>query len=204
MNMAVKKKKTSKKSAKDQIIDAALKRAATHGWRNLTMVELSADTGLSLNQIHAVYRNKAQILQGYVHRLDHSVVDGYEADESDTTRDRLFDLMMSRFDGMNDHKEAVKEIINQAANEPDTLITGGYGLLCSMRRMLRAASVSVDGCHGMMKVQALGLIFACTSRTWLDDESDDMSRTMAKLDKYLAQAERFEQGLCGLRNRVMA
>ncbi len=177
----------------DQVIEAALKMAAEGQWHTLTMARLSEETGLTLNDIHRVFPTKASILKGYIHRLDHRVLDGYEAGENESTRDRLFDLMMGRFDEFSDDRDAVIEITRQARHEPDILCAGGYGLWCSMRKVLESAHVQTAGCRGHLRIKGLCLIFTATFKIWLEDASEDMSRTMAALDQHLACAEMLEQ-----------
>ncbi len=194
------KKKTRKKPAKkdiaDQLIEAAFNRVAEHGWYRLTMYDLSQDTGLTMDEIHAVFSSKANLLKGYVHRVDHRVLDQYEPGEGDSTRDQIFDLMMRRFDEFNENKPAIKAIAREACIDPETICVSGCGLGCSMHRLLKTAGVRVSGVHGMLRVKALSIIFLATFRTWLRDSSEDMSKTMAELDKRLARAEKFEQGIC--------
>ncbi|MCW8915479.1 MAG: hypothetical protein OQK24_06440 [Magnetovibrio sp.] len=199
MTMAGKKKaprKSAKKDIADQLIEAAFNRVSEYGWRRLTMFDLSKDTGFGLDEIHDVFPTKAKLLKGYVQRVDHRVFEHYEPNASDSTRDKIFDLMMRRFDEFNNNKSTIKAIGREACIDPETLCVSGCGLGCSMRKTLKTAGVRVSGVHGMMRVQALSVIFMATFRTWLQDNSEEMSKTMADLDKRLARAERFEQTFC--------
>ena len=196
------KKKEAKISIEDQLIEAALKRAVQHRWHSLSMADLSSDTGIDFNEIHTVFSNRAMILKGYIHRLDHRVLDHYEEGETDSTRDKIFDLMMRRFDEFHKDKLAIKEITKQARNEPDTLCITGCGLWHSMRKLLKTAGVRISGVHGRLRIQALSLVFAKIFRIWLEDETDEMSKTMAALDKELERAEKIELCVCRL-NKVV-
>ena len=191
-----KRAKSAKKVIADQLIEAAFARVREHGWRRLTLYQLSEDTGLSMSEILAVCSTKGMLLKNYVRRVDHHAWTGYEASEDDSTRDRIFDLMMCRFDVFNADKPAIAAIAKQACIDPEMLCVGGCGLHRSMCDVLEKAGVRVSGVRGMLRIQALGLIFLSTFRTWLQDTSEDMSKTMAELDKQLTRAERFEHDFC--------
>lgn len=184
--------KTDKTDPSDKIIDAALTWASKHGWQSLHLDDLCPETGLSLDEIQTVFPKKSDILRAFIKRVDDNTFTDYAADEGDSTRERLFDLMMRRFDEFNHHKDAMKEIVQYAWCRPKTLCSRGCSLYCSMRKLLETAGVNVSGFHGMARAQALSLIFLSTFRIWLKDNSDDMSKTMARLDKRLGAAERFE------------
>lgn len=197
--MAGKNKKrqaSARKDLEDQLIKAALKRTAEHGWKRLTLHDLSQDTGLSMDEVLAVFSSKTAILNAYVQRVDHRALHDYEAEDEDTTRDKLFDLMMRRFDELDADKPAIKAIAQDACCDPNVVCVSGCGLLQSMEKVLSTAGVRVSGLHGKLKIKALSVIFLATFRVWLKDSSQDLSKTMAELDKRLAQAEKFEQGLC--------
>lgn len=186
----------------EAIINAALKLTPRLGWRSLTMSDIARETGLSLGEIRAACPGKAAILNALVRRIDHQVLAGVPGQgegegEGDSVRDRLFELLMGRFDALNPHKPAIVAIVRDTWCDPATLLATGPGLLCSMVWMLEAAGVSVSGLIGAARVKGLGLIYANTFRVWLNDSSQDMAKTMAALDKGLRLAERLEKARRG-------
>ncbi len=198
------KKKRPKKAADPAtlIIDATLELAPKLGWRTLRMTDIAEETGLTLAGIHAVFPCKAMILTGYIRRIDAQVLSGHvlsgkSDDEAESPRDRLFELLMRRFDALNEHKPAVGAIFRDAWCDPATMVVGGPSLLNSMAWMLEAAGITPEGLRGGTRVKALALIYANAFRVWLKDSSGDMAKTMAALDKGLRLAERLESGARG-------
>jgi len=171
------------------IVNAALKLTPHLGWRSLTMADIARETGLSLSKIHAACPGKASILNALVRRIDDQVLGGGEV-EGDSVRDRLFELLMRRFDALDPHKPAIAAIVRDTCCNPAAVLATGPSLLCSMISMLKAADVSVSGLFGAARIKGLGLIYANTFRVWLNDSSEDMGKTMAALDKGLRMAER--------------
>jgi AcrR family transcriptional regulator len=194
--MAVKKKTTTRKRPAQndpaaKILDAALDWAAESGWRSLKMTDIAEATGFNLGQIHAVYPCKASILNGLVRRIDEQVLNDGDAD-GDGIRDRLFDLLMRRFDALNNIKPAIKSMASDSLFDPIAALVSGPRMLSSMYWMLDAAGVNVSGLLGLVRCQGLLIIYANGFRVWLKDDSEDMSPTMAALDHGLRQAERLE------------
>jgi hypothetical protein len=63
-------------------------------------------------------------------------------------------------------------------------------MITSAKWMLRAAGVSADGPIGFVRSKAVLAVYAVTVRAFMDDESEDLSSTMATLDKALKRAGR--------------
>ncbi len=60
----------------------------------------------------------------------------------------------------------------------------------SAAALLGAAGVSAEGLIGFARVQGFKAVMACALKAWMTDDSADMAKTMAALDKALARAER--------------
>ena len=71
----------------------------------------------------------------------------------------------------------------------------------SMRWMLEAADLSSGGLRGELRVNALYALYLTMLRVWLHDDSDDMARTMAVLDRRLKRLDRLTRCLCRLAPR---
>jgi hypothetical protein len=72
-------------------------------------------------------------------------------------------------------------------------------LLCQLRRSLsltlEAAGVSASGLKGALRLKGLLAIYVAGLRSFANDESEDLARTMAEIDKRLGQAERLSEML---------
>ena len=69
-----------------------------------------------------------------------------------------------------------------------------------MARMLEAAGEQTASPLGPVRVIGLTALYLKTLRAWSEDESADMSRTMAALDQNLARAEQVMS--CGIFDRL--
>ena len=108
------------------IIDTAMKLAGEKGWRATTMADIAARGEISLAEIYRVFPAKADILKGFTRQIDEAVLSvGPDGDESETPRDRLFDVMMRRFDALTPYRSGLESISRDLRSDP-----GGGGGPC--------------------------------------------------------------------------
>ncbi|HET8725964.1 MAG TPA: TetR/AcrR family transcriptional regulator, partial [Alphaproteobacteria bacterium] len=146
---------------------------------------------VSLTELYRQYPSKTALLAGFSRMIDEEVLAGGAPDEEDSPRDRLFDLLMRRFDALNAHRGGITRLLRDLRYDVPALAGHREPLERSMRWMLEAGGLSASGLVGALKVRALGLIYLLVLRIWADDDSEDMARTMAALDSRLRQAEQF-------------
>jgi ubiquinone biosynthesis protein COQ9 len=184
-------KPSPKGDPKAALREALLRMVAAGGWRDLSYAEIAKDAGLSLAAAYEAYPSKAAILNGISRDIDARLFASLEEDPLEgSAKDRLFDLLMRRFDVLNEHREAYAAL---AWELPRTPLQAGclmFQLRRSLANMLEAAGISTSGLRGACRIEGLGAIYAFALRTWLKDETADLSKTMAELDKRLGQAER--------------
>ena len=171
------------------IIDAALNLARTRAWRTISLSDIADEAGISLTQVYAVFSSKAAIVGGFMKRIDQHVLDGAAVDATESARDRLFEVLMRRFDALAPHKDAVAAIIGGLCAEPAAALAQAPRVLCSMAWMLEAARVPTNGLLGLVRIKGLAIIYANALRAWLADDTRDMSKTMAAVDQGLCRAE---------------
>lgn len=179
-------------SDSDRIIDAALAMIVASGWRSVSLAAIAEETGLSVLQVYRAFPSKAAILCGFNRRIDEATLSApvqVEADER--PRDRIFDLLMRRFDALQPYREALGVLRRELPFDPLSALAAGAALLCSMRLTLAAASISCDGVGGMIAVKLVAAAYVFVSQTWVRDESPDLAPTMAALDRRLRGIERF-------------
>jgi AcrR family transcriptional regulator len=175
----------------DHIIDTAMALAAERGWRDLSLAEIADAAKLPLSVVYAEFPSKQAILNALSRRIDAAVLAGGEAEASEgAARDRLFDVLMRRFDALDPYRGALGNVAYDQARDPVSALCSLEQLGRSMACMLEAAGLSADGLRGALRVEALGLTYLAVLRVWLRDDSPDKARTMAALDRNLGRLER--------------
>ncbi len=178
----------------ERIFAAAMAVAARTGWRRAALRDVAQEAGLSLAELHAQYRSKAAILNGIGDHADRAVLaeTPQQAEDGQSPRDRLFDVLMRRFETLAPYREGLAAIAREAAAiSAIDAVCGVQRMLVSMSWMLEAAQIGSGGMLGTLRAKGLAIVYAATFATWLRDDSSGLDRTMAALDRNLARAERF-------------
>jgi AcrR family transcriptional regulator len=174
---------------KEAIIDALLTLAAARDYDKIGLSAIAREAGVALADMRELYESKFAIVTAFSHRIDRAVLDGGPA-EGETARDRIFEVLMRRFDALDPHKVAVKSIVRAARRD----ICLGSALHRNAQRSIRwlmsAAEVEKSGVLGFMALEGLVLVNGDALRTWLDDEDPGLARTMATLDRGLMRGEK--------------
>jgi len=174
-----------------RLIDAALRLAALQGWSDTTMADVAEAAKVPLAETRRHFASKQALLAALFARIDAAMLEGLDAETTDEpVRDRLFDVIMRRFDAMAPYKDGIRAIAREQVRDPAALFCLAAG---PMRRsidwMLAGARVRPWGPLQPLQRKGLGLIFLGALRAWFRDDSQDLSKTMAAVDRGLARAD---------------
>lgn len=188
------KKPASKRPARPNDPAAALRSAllhliATQGWRDLSLAEIAEEAGLDMATAHGLYATKSAILLGLARANDDEILTSLKSDPLEgSAKDRLFDLLMRRFDRLQQDRDAYLTLLREL---PQTPLEAAH-LTKQMRRSLsltlETAGISASGLKGLVRLQGLIGIYLAGLHAWRRDDSADLSKTMAEIDKRLGQA----------------
>lgn len=194
----------TKSDPRKRVIAAAMDLAATEGWRRVSLGAIAEAAGLSLAGLYDLFLGKGAILRALVADADAAMLSAAAADTDrteETARDRLFEVLMARFDALRPYRDGIASVVRDSVGDPFALVCGGPRLLRSMHWALEAAGISSSGQGGRVRAKGLAAIYVSTFFTWLRDDSEDMAKTMASLDRALARADRLA-ALCWGRRRM--
>jgi AcrR family transcriptional regulator len=191
-------------SENSRIAAAAMEEAAAVGWHAMTMTAVAARAGVKLGELLLRAPTKQHLLWLLADETDQAVFGNLEAiDDTVSVKDRLFDLMMRRFDALQKYRDGVLALSKWLLRDPLATVLMGPRLSRSMASTLTAAGVKTSGLWGCAQTEALKVVYASALNAWRHDDSTDMSKTMAALDKALGHAERAASFVKG-RNRRAA
>lgn len=180
--------------AHDKIIDAAMMLSTEQPWSSVSVRDIVEAADVPLSDFVANFSGKQDVLSAFARRIDGIVMAAEtDWDSEETPRDRLFDIMMRRFDALSPYKGAIKALMREARRNPSLAMGGGCQLSRSMQWMLEAAGISNSGPLACTRKSALSLAYLAVLRTWLQDDSVDQATTMASLDAQLRRLEELAQ-----------
>jgi AcrR family transcriptional regulator len=179
-------------SETDRLINAALHLIATHGWRHLSMAGIAVEAGLPILTLYRTFPSKPAILCAFSQRIDETVLAAPpDADPDERPRDRVFDLLMRRFDALRPHRGALEVLGRELPGDPVAALALGAALLRSITWMLETSGIATRGLRGAIAVKLTAGAYAATLRVWLRDDTPDLAPTMAALDRRLRGIERW-------------
>lgn len=186
---------------KGRIVAALMRLAAERKWRDISMMDIADASGISLLELRKEFERKGQMLSSFGYMVDAEVLrKAPRRQPTQTARDAIFDVVMSRFDVLAPYKAAMKSAYDGGALDASLL----KSLMRSQTVMLQAAGINTEGAPGQVRVAGLASVFTRTFHTWLGDTDPGMARTMAFLDRQLRSGERsleFLGGLCSTARR---
>ena len=193
------KKATPRQPNAHRILDAALTLAAENRWRDVTMERIAGEAGASLARVHEFFPSKAAFLTRLMRRTDDQVLSVHDlADADEPARERLLDVLMRRLDALAPHRRAIGSMLRDGSADPLGTVCSLPAFAKSMAWSLESAGISASGLLGIARVKGLAAIYLSALRIWMKDETQDLSETMAYLDRNLRRAERLVAFLPGI------
>lgn len=171
---------------REALAKAALQVAAVRGWRGVSLFDLAAAAGRPIGDFYGASLTAAA--DCVEEAFDRAVGEGLTApDASQSPRDRLFDLIMQRFEAMEPHRAAV--LAMETPGEPVALTQQHLRHVRLAEWVMALAGLDADGMAGRARAQGLAVIIAQARAAWRQDTAGDFARTMSALDKGLRRAE---------------
>ena len=167
---------------------AALAFAAGAPWREATLVKLATAAGRPVADFYGASLWEA--VDCAEEAFDRAIGEGAGAlDPTQSVRDRLFDLIMKRFEAMEPYRAAVLAMEHGVDRDPTLLASQHQRHTRCARWVLALAGLEADGMTGQARAQGLAVIIGQARAAWRGDDAGDFAKTMASLDKNLRRAE---------------
>ena len=191
--------------AREKILGAFLTLLSEKRFERIELSEVAQLANVSLADLRGEFGSTFDMVAVFFRETDKKVLSTDEQLKLDpelgdqSARDRLFEVLMRRFEALAPYREAVRSLYRSARTNPQLAMGLNKLAVRSQQWMLSAAGVGSSGLIGGMRAQALAGFFARATQTWLDDEDPGLARTMASLDRQLETAERlagFAREMC--------
>ena len=165
---------------------AALEVAAAKPWRAVKLADLAVAADRPISDFYPA--GVADALDCIEEAFDRAMAEG-EVEDSQNVRDRLFDLIMRRFEAMEPHRAALAAIEAGRDGDPVALAAAHQRHVRAARWTLTLAGLDADGMGGQARAQGLAVIIGQARAAWRGDDAGDFAKTMSSLDKNLRRAE---------------
>jgi AcrR family transcriptional regulator len=160
------------------VAEAALSLADRDGWERLDMAAAARRAKVPQATAARLFPDKWALLKWIMDDVARETEKTARPNLSDSWRDNLFEIMMARLDIAQRHRGAfssLPRLFPQAAPRLAPLFPK------HMRGMLKLAGAPASPLH----VAAFGVLYVSVVYAWMKDETHDLAKTMAALDKRL-------------------
>ena len=168
---------------------AALELAADRPWSDITLSDVATASGLSLSDLYPMTGSEALIPE--IERHFDRAMSAEGVDAGDLDREKLFDVIMLRFEAMETHRAGTVAMLSHINANPVSRAAALYRRRDTARWAL--VSAGLEASENPLLGQAANVSLAWTiwqaEKAWMNDHDKDFARTMAKLDKGLRDWE---------------
>lgn len=177
------------------VIAAVFGQAALRGWPDVNIVEAARDADLPLDRVRMRFPGRGAVLLRFGAQADGAALAFGSTEPS--ARERLFDILMARYDALQQHRAGIVQLMRALRTDPGTSLLLYTSTLRSMKWLLEGAGIPASGLLGQVRVHGLLALWMYGLRAWETDESADLSATMAAVDRGLDRAIQAENMLPG-------
>lgn len=178
-------------SKRNKAVRAALDLAQQRDWGVVTLADIAKHAGLDLADLRREFACKSDILRAFQAEVDAEALSKVKPAGAETSvRDRVFDMIMTRFEVMAPHKPALKRIACYLRCRPGEASLLACSTLATQYWMLAGAGAKLDGARAAVRVAGLTSVYSRAFKVWLEDPSPSLDKTMAVLDRALSNGER--------------
>jgi AcrR family transcriptional regulator len=185
-----KAKKQSSASHDARLAEAALALAEKNGWHGVTLKEIAAKARMPVFTIAERYPHASDILRLVLNTLSLKVEETCAPHMGDNWRENLTEILMQRFDCANEYRTGYKSLFTLAYKDPLTAASFLPMLRETMTRMLTLSRIPLDEDLRPYAASLLGMFYMMMLKSWHDDDTKDLTQTMAAIDRGLGYFER--------------
>ncbi len=175
------------------LVTAAFALGAEAGWESVSAATAAQSAGLDLVRARTRFGATGCILHKFNELADRYALTG--ALDEGSVRDRLFDTIMRRFDFLQTHRAGTLALLRALPFHAPLALAMAHATVNSMGWLLAAAGAPSTGLRGEVTKRALAVVWAIGVRAWAEDETADLTTTMAAIDTALNRAEALAERL---------
>ena len=165
------------------------------GWEEFSLEKLSTKEKIPINDLKVFFKCKNSIVDKFSRMIDKNIESKLRIEDfkDSSKKDILFELIMMRFDEMESFKGSLLKILDVSKNKPLLISIITKNVMNTMDFFLELSNSYNNYAFDILKKNFLFIIYSISFKTWLSDDTEDLSKTMAELDKLLSTAENFQQ-----------
>ena len=170
-----------------KIAENTLKKLINKSWSKLSLEDVLVTNIKKQKHI----KTKNDLLKNLNRYVDCILIEKTKYLEKSGTKDMLFEVLMIRFDILQQNRISFIKIFNVLKKSPKNILKLFPSFLESMIVTAELAKFNVNGLKGSIRLKGLFIIYFITFYEWVEDNTLSLEKTMNALDKNLDQAVKF-------------
>ena len=177
---------------KYSLINSSFKLIEKSGWKSFSFQKLSHTEKISINEIKKFFKSEINILNEFSKMINIKVEKNFDYKELGNTsvKDNLFELIMLRLEFMQPYRNALKNILSTFKSDPLLAKSVAKDVMNSLDFYLELTNAFSNSFLDIFKKKSIFLIYSYIFTIWLEDNSEELSKTMSELDKLLTFSEK--------------
>ena len=182
-------KKNSNK--KISYIKLAFKLIEEMGWNNFSLEKLAKKESIKIEDLNFFFKDETELIENFSEMIDEQVIKEVDLNEfnQNSVKDNIFELIMVRFEKLDPYKKSLDILLKELKYKPKILNKLTKKIFNSLDLFLEISNAKSNYVFDFLKLNIMFIIYGYTFKIWLEDDSEDMSKTMAEVDKWLSEAE---------------
>ena len=179
--------------ARDALVDAALPNAAFDGWSETTLTRAAEEAGLSEGEVQLYCPGgMLDVIETWTRRCDAKARAEIEANPANRIRDKVSQAVLIRLAQYEGHEEAAARARARLLL-PDGLDRGARLVWATSHMIWSAIGDTSTDANFYSKRAILSGVYASTFAIWLEDDSEDRTKTAEFLDRRIDNVMQFEK-----------
>ena len=182
------KKNSNKKTS---YIKLAFKLIEEKGWNDFSLEKLAKEKSIKMEDLNFFFKDETKLIESFSEMIDEQVIKEVDLNEfnENSVKDNIFELIMIRFEKLSTYKKSLDILLKQLISKPKTLKKLAKKIFNSLDLFLEISNAKSNYVFDFLKLNIMFIIYGHTFKIWLEDDSEDMGKTMAEVDKWLSEAE---------------
>lgn len=175
-----------KQELEHRICEAALALFAQKPWADVTLDSIAQRAKTPLPTLSRRFASVTDLIPAIVRMIDTRLRESRPRfSKNESPNDRLFDVLMSRFEIMNNHRAGILALAEICRHEPVPAYAMYRAQIDSVNVMLDLAQLKAAAFGTTLTAHLLLGIYHLTFCRWAADETPDLAQTMAALNNTL-------------------
>ena len=158
-------------------------------WNSIKLEEICKKSKINKKKLQRRIDSKLDLLSNINRYFDLQLTNTSETVDQSSHKDMIFELMMLRFDILQNYRKSIIKIFNVFKRKPQELLLLLPSFIESMIVITRMAKIPTSGLKGNLKIKGLLMIYFLSFLVWTKDNCESLEKTMKSLDNYLNNAD---------------